>query len=103
MFIVLMCVYIHTTSTYVNIPQHMQIIDKYWQFDMIVAMMKIVPLRKDLNKKLIQHGLDKKFNKQISFLLTNHKHPSLHLEKLEPKHLNIYSFRIDKKWRAIVI
>lgn len=34
---------------------------------------------------------------------TTEKHPSLNTEKLLPKKLNIYSFRIDLKWRAIFI
>lgn len=30
-------------------------------------------------------------------------HPSLSVEILEPKHLKIYSFRLDKKYRVIFI
>jgi Txe/YoeB family toxin of Txe-Axe toxin-antitoxin module len=30
-------------------------------------------------------------------------HPSLNVEVLEPKHLKIYSFRLDKKYRVIFI
>lgn len=60
-------------------------------------------LRKDLLIYLKRHNLLKKFEKQLSFLKSNPKHPSLNTEILEPKHLRIYSFRIDKKFRAIFI
>ncbi|MBI2330080.1 hypothetical protein HYU94_01705 [Candidatus Daviesbacteria bacterium] len=39
--------------------------------------------------------------KQIKLLEENYKHPSLNTEKLEPKELGLYSFRIDHKYRAI--
>jgi Txe/YoeB family toxin of Txe-Axe toxin-antitoxin module len=65
--------------------------------------MNIKPLRKDLQKILTKHQLTKKFNKQIKLFQNNPRHPSLHTEKIEPKHLHIHSFRIDKKWRAIFI
>lgn len=63
--------------------------------------MRIKPLRADLKRYLISRNLVKKFNKQVKFLEENLKHPSLNVEKLEPKHGDIYSFRIDKKYRAI--
>jgi len=34
---------------------------------------------------------------------SNPKHPSLNTERLEPKSLKIYSFRIDRKYRVIFI
>jgi len=43
----------------------------------------------------------KKAKKQFELLLVNLFHPSLHTEKLEPKHNNIWSFRIDKSYRVI--
>lgn len=65
--------------------------------------MEIKPLRKDLRKVLEKRKLGKKFAKQKRFFEQDPHHPSLHTEKLEPKHLNIYSFRIDRKWRAVFI
>lgn len=65
--------------------------------------MKIKPLRQDLVKSLKKHRLEKRFAKQKGFFEQNPRHPSLHTEKLEPKYLNIYSFRIDRKWRAVFI
>lgn len=65
--------------------------------------MQIKPLRPDLKKVLKKHRLVKKFAKQKSFFEKNHKYPSLNTEKLKPKRLNIYSFRLDKKWWAIFI
>lgn len=65
--------------------------------------MKVKPLRSDLQKYLNLHNLNKKFNKQVNFFIDNPSHPSLYTERLEPKSLKIYSFRIDRKYRAIFI
>ena len=65
--------------------------------------MKIKPLREDLKEKLKKHNLEKKFKKAKQLFENNPFHPSLNTELLELKHLKIYSFRIDKKYRAIFI
>ena len=65
--------------------------------------MKIKELREDLKKYLKKHNLEKKFEKAKKLFEENPFHPSLNTEILEPKHLKIYSFRIDKKYRAIFI
>jgi len=39
--------------------------------------------------------------KQFGLLFANIFHPSLHTEKLEPKHKNIWSFRVDRNYRVI--
>lgn len=65
--------------------------------------MHVKPLRLDLVEYLKKHDLIKKFNKQVKLFSTNPQYPSLHTEILEPKSLKIYSFRIDKKYRAIFI
>jgi len=65
--------------------------------------MNILPLRLDLVKKLKKAGLSSRYQKQKGLFENNHQHPSLHTEKLKPTHLNIHSFRINKKWRAIFI
>ncbi len=65
--------------------------------------MQIKPLRKDLKKILQKHSLKKKYQKQKSLFEKNPYHPSLNTEKLRPKKLNIYSFRLNRKWRAIFI
>lgn len=62
--------------------------------------MKVKPLNPRLYRYLKLHGLVKKFNKQITLLLENPKHPSLNTELLEPKQMRAYSFRIDRKYRA---
>lgn len=66
-------------------------------------MPKIRPLRSDLKKYLHKRNLHKKFAKQINRLSKDINYPSLHTEILEPKKLRIFSFRIDKKYRAIFI
>ncbi len=65
--------------------------------------MKIKPLRDDLKDLLEKHQLTEKYVKQKRFFEADTSYPSLNVEKLKPTHLNIYSFRIDKKWRAIFI
>ncbi len=65
--------------------------------------MKSEPLHPDLLVYLRDHRLEKKFTKQLQFLLENFRHPSLHVEILEPKSRKIYSFRIDKRYRAIFV
>ena len=66
-------------------------------------MTSILPLHPDIHKYLSTHHLQNKFQKQIRFLQTNPRHPSLHLELLEPKNKGIYSFRIDLKYRSLFI
>ncbi|MEK7560299.1 MAG: Txe/YoeB family addiction module toxin [Patescibacteria group bacterium] len=63
--------------------------------------MLIKPLNKEVKKQLTRFGLLKKFNKQRFIFESNPAHPGLNTEKLEPKSVGLYSFRIDVKFRAI--
>lgn len=64
--------------------------------------MQILPLREDLFMYLQKkHNPTKKWLKVETLLASNLKHPSLNVELLEPKHRGIFSFRIDKKYRAL--
>jgi len=65
--------------------------------------MRVKPLRQDLQKYLTKRSLIRKFDKQLQLFKHNPKHPSLNTERLEPKSLKIYSFRIDRKYRAVFI
>lgn len=65
--------------------------------------MKVKTLHPKLLEYLKKHKLQDKFQKQLKILQYNPKHPSLHTEILEPRHLKIYSFRLDKKYRAIFV
>jgi plasmid maintenance system killer protein len=65
--------------------------------------MNILPLRADLERYVDRHQLRKKWNKQRSLFEQNWRHPSLHTELLEPHELHIYSFRLDRKYRAIFV
>ena len=60
----------------------------------------IIDLRDDIKKYLQKHGLSRKWEKAKKLF---EKDPSLNTELLEPKHRLIYSFRIDKKYRALFI
>lgn len=62
---------------------------------------KIVPPSDRVLKYIAKRGLTEKYNKQIKLLSENLAHPSLNVEKLEPKEANIYSFRIDKQFRGL--
>lgn len=46
-------------------------------------------------------GVDRKLEKVLKILQENPFHRSLHTELLEPKSLGIWSFRVDRKIRAI--
>lgn len=63
----------------------------------------VKPLRADLEKYLNKKGIRKKFEKQLKLFSEKINYPSLNTEVLEPKHLRIYSFRIDRKYRAYFI
>jgi len=65
--------------------------------------MTIKPLRDDLTAYLKKHQLLKKFDKAKALFEQDASHPSLNVEVLEPKHLKIYSFRLDLKYRALFI
>ena len=65
--------------------------------------MKIKPLRDDLEDYLKKHNLEKKYKKAKSLFEQDPFYPSLNTELLEPKDRLIYSFRLDRKYRAIFI
>lgn len=65
--------------------------------------MLVLALNQELEKYLKKRGLSTKFNKQKKLFENNIFHPSLNLELLEPKHLKFFSFRIDRKYRAVFI
>lgn len=65
--------------------------------------MKILPLSSRNEDYVKRRNLSKKFAKQILLLAENPSHPSLHVELLEPRDRGIYSFRIDRKYRALFI
>ncbi len=63
--------------------------------------MKIKKLDKECLEFLSNHNLTDKWNKCKKLFEENIKHPSLKVELLEPKQRGIYSFRIDRKYRAL--
>lgn len=64
--------------------------------------MDIAPIKPKISEYLEKHGITKKFNKQLSLLRSDFRHPSLHTELLEPKERGIRSFRIDRSYRALL-
>lgn len=65
--------------------------------------MNVLPIHKEILEYLKKHNLEKKFKKQLNLFLTDMSYPSLEVELLEPKHLKLWSFRVDRKYRAIFI
>lgn len=65
--------------------------------------MIINALTTDKLEYLTLHALEKKYEKAKKLFESNPNHPSLHTECLEPKHLKLYSFRLDKKYRVVFI
>ncbi|OGI63999.1 hypothetical protein A2733_01065 [Candidatus Nomurabacteria bacterium RIFCSPHIGHO2_01_FULL_40_20] len=65
--------------------------------------MIVLPVHNEVLEYLAKRKLVKKFEKQIRMLESNIFHPSLETELLEPKHLRFWSFRVNKKYRAIFI
>lgn len=65
--------------------------------------MKILPLHLEIKKYLKERKLEKKFTKQKKLFEENPFHPGLKTELLEPRKMRIWSFRIDRKYRAIFI
>jgi Txe/YoeB family toxin of Txe-Axe toxin-antitoxin module len=65
--------------------------------------MRIKQIRDDLDKYLVKHNLEKKYKKAKNLFEKDPFYPSLNTEILEPKDRLIYSFRLDKKYRAIFI
>jgi len=58
-------------------------------------------LRTDLRLFLTKHNLNKKWSKVEKLFVIDIRHPSLHVELLEPHWHGIYSLRIDNKYRAL--
>ena len=63
----------------------------------------ILDLREDIEEYVRKHGLSKKWEKAKRLFENDPSHPSLNTELLEPKHRLIYSFRINRKYRALFI
>lgn len=63
--------------------------------------MEIKPLKPRLKEFLVEHHLVKKWEKAKYFFESNVRHPSLNVELLEPKWRGIFSFRLDKQYRAL--
>ena len=65
--------------------------------------MKILLPHFEITEYLRKKNLVKKFEKQKKLFEENPFHPSLKTELLEPRKMRIWSFRIDRKYRAIFI
>ena len=65
--------------------------------------MTIKDIRDDLEQYLKKYNLEKKYKKAKNSFEKDPFYPSLNTELLEPKDRLVYSFRLDKKYRAIFI
>lgn len=64
---------------------------------------KVLPPHPKIVAKAKKMGVIQKFEKTIKLFEQNPFHRSLNTELLEPKSIGIWSFRIDRKVRAIFI
>ncbi len=69
----------------------------------MIKMLTIIDLREDIAEYINKHGLSGKWGKAKTLFETNPFHPSLNTELLEPRHRLIYSFRVDRQYRALFI
>lgn len=65
--------------------------------------MKVLPLHSEVRVYLKKRNLEKKFEKQRELFAKDPFHPSLKTKLLEPHKMRIWSFRIDRKYRAIFL
>lgn len=65
--------------------------------------MEIKIVTPKVNIYIIKHLLQKKWGKSVALFESNFKNPSLGTELLEPKQEMIYSFRINRKYRALFV
>ena len=65
--------------------------------------MKILPLHPEIWEYSKKRNLEKKFEKQKRLFERNPFHPGLKTEFLEPRKMRIWSFRLDRRYRAIFI
>jgi hypothetical protein len=65
--------------------------------------MKLTPLRRDLREYLQRHQLTKKWEKAQAFFEDNIRYSSLYTELLRPHWRGIYSFRLDRRYRALFL
>ena len=63
--------------------------------------MEIKIIGKEIPEYISKHQLQKKWDKTLALFSTHPTHRSLNIELLEPKHRGIYSFRVDRKFRAL--
>ena len=63
--------------------------------------MIILPVDPELQRYLHRHGLERKFKKQLTLAENDLFHPGLKTERLEPRNLKLWSFRLDRKYRVI--
>jgi len=65
--------------------------------------MKILPLHPEIKGYLKKRKLERKFEKQKRLFEKNPFYPSLKTKLLEPRRMRIWSFRLNRKYRAIFI
>jgi len=65
--------------------------------------MEVKVATRKVDRYLKIHSLETKWKKAVSLFESNIRHPSLHTELMEPKEEMIYSFRVDRKYRALFV
>lgn len=65
--------------------------------------MKIIALHPEIKEYLKKRKIEKKFEKQKQLFEENPFYPGLNTELMEPRKMRIWSFRVNRKYRAIFI
>ncbi|QQG44998.1 MAG: hypothetical protein HYW89_03260 [Candidatus Sungiibacteriota bacterium] len=65
--------------------------------------MNILQIHQGILEYVRKRGFEAKFRKQCLIFAQNPFHPGLDTKLLEPSKMRIWSFRIDRKYRAIFI
>lgn len=65
--------------------------------------MEVKVVTSKIHRYLKAHSLETKWDKAVLLFESNVRHPSLHTELLEPREEMIYSFRVDRKYRALFV
>lgn len=65
--------------------------------------MEVKVVTPKIYRYLKAHLLEEKWRKVVTLFESNVRHPSLHTELLNPKEEMVYSFRVDRKYRALFV
>lgn len=66
-------------------------------------MPTILPIDPEVIAQTQKHNLTKKFAKCCQLMSVDPTHPGLNTELMKPQSMNVFSFRLDRKYRALFL